>query len=216
MIILSLKFLILLLILFAAAVGLSYGSERLAGRWGANFVGSIVLALVTTLPEYLFVFWASLKGEFGIAIGSITGAAAMLVTLGYGIVILTSTTRLSRKPVKEILLSPATRVDAAYLLVTAIVALLLAAIGNVLGLIDAAILTVIFAFYVWHVFLASRKIAHLSQPALPRPETEPGSGSADRDPDIGALPLAQNDSDIILDKRYDYYLYVSKKLFQAM
>jgi cation:H+ antiporter len=156
---LVLQFLGLLVLIFGAALGLSYASERLAGRWGANFVGSIVLALVTTLPEYLFVFWASLKGEMGIAIGSITGAAAMLVTVGYGLVILTSTTRLSHKPVSEIVLSPATQVDAAYLLVTALVALVLAAIGNALNIMDAVILAVIFGFYVWHVYRASRKIA---------------------------------------------------------
>jgi cation:H+ antiporter len=158
MITLWLTFIGLLLLIFVAALGLSYSSERFAGRWGANFVGSIVLALVTTLPEYLFVFWASVKGEFGVAIGSITGAAAMLVTLGYGLVILTATTRLSHKPVREIVLSPATRIDAAYLLVTAVVALLLAAIGDMLDITDAVILTVIFALYVWHVYRASRSL----------------------------------------------------------
>ena len=53
----ALTFIFLLLVITFAAYLLSIGSEKLAEKWGANIVGSLILALVTTLPEYSFVFW---------------------------------------------------------------------------------------------------------------------------------------------------------------
>ena len=158
----------LLLIIFVCSLAMSLAVERLADRWGANFTGSILLGLVTVLPEYLFVFWAIQKGAvetdlsetshyYGMAIGSVCGAAAMLVTLGYGLVILTSTSRFSRKPVKTIELSSTTRIDAVYLFATAVIAVVLGLIGNGLGMIDAAILTVVYLGYAIHLYWDARQ-----------------------------------------------------------
>lgn len=137
-------------IIFAAAF-LSYGAEIFAERWGANFVGSIVLGLITTLPEYLFVIWASIKGHYEMAVGSAIGACSLLVTLGYGSVILVATTKLSKKPVREIVLSQTTRIDAFYLLVTALAAFFLAWEKGGLDLKDAFILIALFIGYVIHL-----------------------------------------------------------------
>lgn len=143
---------ILLLILLIAAMLLSHGAEAVAMRYGANFAGSVVLALVTTLPEYMFVFWAATKGEYAMAVGSAVGAATMLITLGYGLVIMTATSRtISRRPVEAIELTQETRVDAFYLVATALVALLLAVEGGGFDLKDGIILVLIFALYVYHV-----------------------------------------------------------------
>ena len=57
------EFIVLLLIIAGAAILLSFGAEILAERYGANFTGSIVLGLITTMPEYMFVIWAAIKGE---------------------------------------------------------------------------------------------------------------------------------------------------------
>lgn len=107
----------------------------------------------------MFVIWATLKGEYGVAVGSTVGACTLLVTLGYGSIILVATTRLSRKPVKVIELSRGTQIDAIYLLVTAIIALVLAWEGDGLDLKDAAVLTVIFLCYVYHHFKAAKHFA---------------------------------------------------------
>jgi cation:H+ antiporter len=158
----------LLLVIFLASLVMSIATERLAERWGANFAGSILLGLVTVLPEYLYVFWAVEKGAtttdaqaqsdyFGMALGSVAGAAAMLVTLGYGLVILTSTSRVSRKPVRLVELSKTTQIDALYLLVTAVVAVVLALIGNGLGLVDAAILAAIYLAYAVHLYFEAHQ-----------------------------------------------------------
>lgn len=142
--------LVLLFILVAAAVLLSYGAESIAEKYGANFAGSVILAFITTLPEYMFVFWAALKGEYMVAVGSAVGAATMLITLGYGLVIFTATT-ISRKPVKVIELSHATQIDALYLILTALVALVLAFENNGFDLKDGIILIVLFGVYVYHL-----------------------------------------------------------------
>lgn len=145
------EFLGLLLILTYAAYLLSQGAEVLSEKWGFNVVGSIMLALVTTLPEYAFVFWASMKEQYRMAIGSAIGSCTLLITLGYGLVILLATSRFSRKPVPEIKLSPATRVDAAYLLVTALVALAFVWGDNALSFWEGLVLAAVFLGYALQV-----------------------------------------------------------------
>ncbi|MBU0951660.1 MAG: hypothetical protein KKH91_02355 [Elusimicrobia bacterium] len=147
-----LTFIGLLLLITAAAALLSYGAEMFAEKFGVNFTGSIVLALITTLPEYLFVIWASLKGQYAMAIGSAVGACSLLVTLGYGMVILLATSKLSKKPVKIIHLSENTKVDALYLLITAVIAFALAIEGgNSYDLKDSIILVGLFFIYMYHI-----------------------------------------------------------------
>lgn len=141
------EFVGLLFVIVGAAWLLSIGAEKLAEKYGANFAGSILLALVTTLPEYLFVFWAAVKSEYQMAIGSAVGACTLLVTLGYGSVILVATSRISRKPVDVVHLSRNTQIDAVYLFVTAVIAFVLAWIGGGLSVVDGFILAAIFAVY---------------------------------------------------------------------
>ncbi|MGB9587735.1 MAG: sodium:calcium antiporter, partial [Armatimonadota bacterium] len=88
------EFVGLLVLVIGAAYLLSHGAEVLSDKWGTTIAGSIVLGLLTTLPEYMFVFWASMKGRYDMAIGSAIGACTLLVTLGYGLVILVATTKL--------------------------------------------------------------------------------------------------------------------------
>ncbi len=151
-------FLGLMLIITAAAYLLSEGAEILAEKFGANFAGSIILGLVTTLPEYLFVIFACLKGEYAMAIGSAIGACSLLMTLGYGSVILLSTSRFSRNPVHHIELSKNTGIDAMYLLATAMVAFVLGWEKNSFDVKDGVILNLMFVLYVVH--LAGNALAH--------------------------------------------------------
>lgn len=161
------EFLGLLLLLTAAAALLSYGTETFAEKFGAHFTGSVLLALITTLPEYMFVVWAAIKGQYDMAIGSAVGACTILITLGYGAVILFATTRVSRRPVPAVELSPSTRIDALYLLVTAAVALLLAWEGNGFDLKDGILLSLVFVIYVLQL---SRRAIHFARNnSNPRP-----------------------------------------------
>ncbi|OFX17792.1 MAG: hypothetical protein A2Z18_08430 [Armatimonadetes bacterium RBG_16_58_9] len=145
------EFVALMIVLVFAAYLLSRGAEILADKWGHNIVGSIILALVTTLPEYAFVFWASMKEQYQMAVGSAIGSCTLLITLGYGLVIVLATSRFSRNPVKDIRLSKATRVDAGYLVVTGAVAFALVAWDNALSLWEGVVLTLILVGYVYQV-----------------------------------------------------------------
>jgi len=161
-----------LLLLLAITLGgwlLSHGAETMAEKYGANFAGSILLALVTTLPEYLFVYFAMAHNRPEVALGSAIGACTLLVTLGYGSVILFATSRFSRRPVDAIELSRHTRLDGAYLLLTAAVALVLAWEGGGLDLKDALILALVFGFYVvQHYRIARAKAARIEHNVTPR------------------------------------------------
>jgi len=145
------EFIVLLLIIAGAAILLSFGAEILAERYGANFTGSIVLGLITTMPEYMFVIWAAIKGEYHMAVGSAIGACVILVTLGYGLVLIVATTRLSRKPVPVVELSRTTEIDAWYLGGTALVALILAWEGGGLDLKDGILLMLLFGGYMYQL-----------------------------------------------------------------
>ncbi|MHB9035580.1 MAG: sodium:calcium antiporter [Armatimonadota bacterium] len=147
-----LEFTGLLLIIVFAAYLLSRGAEVLADKWGYNIVGSLILALFTTLPEYAFVYWASVKGQYQMAIGSAIGSCTLLITLGYGLVIWLATSKLSKKPVKEIRLSKATRIDALYLLITGLIAFAFVWQDNALSLWEGIVLALVFGGYVFQVF----------------------------------------------------------------
>lgn len=164
------EFLVLLGIIVFAAYLLSRGAETLAARWGCNIVGSIVLALLTTLPEYAFVYWASVKGQYQMAIGSAIGSCTLLITLGYGLVIVLATSRLSRHPVREIKLSKATRVDALYLLLTAILAFAFIAMDNKLTFWEGIILTIVLVGYVYQVFRSGAEHGACNPHAVSRKE----------------------------------------------
>ncbi len=162
------EFLVLLLIIAGAAILLSLGAEILAERYGANFTGSIVLGLITTMPEYMFVIWAVIKGQYHMAVGSAVGACVILVTLGYGLVLIVATTRLSRKPVRVVELSRTTAIDAWYLGGTAIVALLLAWEGNGLDIKDGIILMLLFGGYMYQLARHAREFSKTVETAPPR------------------------------------------------
>lgn len=156
------EFVGLLVIIFGAAYMLSHASEAFAKKWGVTITGSLLLGLLTTLPEYTFVYWASVKGRYDMAIGSAIGACTLLVTLGYGLVILIATTKLSRKPVPFIKLSKATRIDAVFLLLTALVAFALVWKDNALDFVDGIILAAMFFLYVWLML----KLSHIHEDGL--------------------------------------------------
>lgn len=143
------KFALLLLAVTGGGALLSEGAESVAEKYGVNFAGSILLALVTTIPEYLFVIFAVQRHNAPeVGLGSAIGACTLLITLGYGSVILFATSRLSRNPVEVVRLSPHTRKDGFFLIFAALTALALALIGDNLSTVDGVILAVVFAAYV--------------------------------------------------------------------
>ena len=81
---------------------LSYGAEHLSEKYGAKFVGRVLLSIATTLPEIAIVMYAAANGSYGVAIGSGLGSNLLMMTLGLAIMLIIATTRLSKAPLKHI------------------------------------------------------------------------------------------------------------------
>jgi cation:H+ antiporter len=81
---------------------LSYGAEHLSEKYGAKFVGRVLLSIATTLPEIAIVIYAAANGSYGVAIGSGLGSNLLMMTLGLAIMLIIATTKLSKAPLKHI------------------------------------------------------------------------------------------------------------------
>lgn len=125
---------------------LSYGAEHLSERYGAKFVGRVLLSIATTLPEIAIVIYAAASGAYGIAIGSGLGSNIMMMTLGLAIMLIISTTRLSKAPLKMIDVSTFKN-DKIFLLATAVISLILFLDGY--DYVDGIIFVGIFIVYIF-------------------------------------------------------------------
>ena len=86
-----LQFVFGLVVLFYGADWLIRGSSSLALKFGIRplVVGLTVVALGTSMPEFLINFMAALAGEDGLALGNIVGSniANLSLLLGVGALI---------------------------------------------------------------------------------------------------------------------------------
>ena len=124
---------------------LSYGAEHLSEKYGAKFVGRVLLSIATTLPEIAIVIYAAAQGSFGIAIGSGLGSNLLMMTLGLAIMLIIATTRLSKAPLKQIDVSTFKN-DMIFLILAAIISFVLFLDG--FNYIDAFIFMGLFAGYI--------------------------------------------------------------------
>ena len=124
---------------------LSYGAEHLSEKFGAKFVGRVLLSIATTLPEIAIVIYAAAKGSFGIAIGSGLGSNLLMMTLGLAIMLIIATTRLSMAPLKQIDVSTFKN-DMIFLILAAIISFVLFLDG--FNYFDAFIFMGLFAGYI--------------------------------------------------------------------
>jgi cation:H+ antiporter len=124
---------------------LSYGAEHLSERFGAKFVGRVLLSIATTLPEIAIVIYAAAQGSYGIAIGSGLGSNLLMMTLGLAIMLIIATTRLSKAPLKQIDVSTFKN-DMIFLILAAIISFMLFLDG--FNYIDGFIFMGLFAGYI--------------------------------------------------------------------
>jgi cation:H+ antiporter len=124
---------------------LSYGAEHLSEKFGAKFVGRVLLSIATTLPEIAIVIYAAAQGSFGIAIGSGLGSNLLMMTLGLAIMLIIATTRLSKAPLKQIDVSTFKN-DMIFLILAAIISFVLFLDG--FNYIDAFIFMGLFVGYI--------------------------------------------------------------------
>lgn len=124
---------------------LSYGAEHLSEKFGAKFVGRVLLSIATTLPEIAIVIYAAAQGSFGIAIGSGLGSNLLMMTLGLAIMLIIATTRLSMAPLKQIDVSTFKN-DMIFLILAALISFVLFLDG--FNYFDAFIFMGLFAGYI--------------------------------------------------------------------
>lgn len=124
---------------------LSYGAEHLSERFGAKFVGRVLLSIATTLPEIAIVIYAAAKGSFGIAIGSGLGSNLLMMTLGLAIMLIIATTRLSKAPLKQIDVSTF-KYDMIFLILAAVISFVLFLDG--FNYVDGFVFVGLFAAYI--------------------------------------------------------------------
>jgi cation:H+ antiporter len=124
---------------------LSYGAEHLSEKYGAKFVGRVLLSIATTLPEIAIVMYAAAKGSYGVAIGSGLGSNLLMMTLGLAIMLIIATTRLSKAPLKHIDVSTFKN-DMLFLIFAAVISFVLFLDGY--NYIDGFIFLGLFAGYI--------------------------------------------------------------------
>ena len=101
---------------------------------------------LTTLPEIAIVIYAAASGAYGIAIGSGLGSNIMMMTLGLAIMLIISTTRLSKAPLKMIDVR-IFKNDKIFLLASAVISLILFLDGY--DYVDGIIFIGIFIAYIF-------------------------------------------------------------------
>ena len=139
---------------------MSYGAEHLSTRYGAKFVGRTLLSIATTLPEIAIVINASSIGLYNVAIGSGLGSNILMMTLGLALMLIISTTRLSKFPSKKLDISTF-NTDKIFLLVSAILSAILLIDGY--NYLDGIIFFGIFVAYILIAFLELKKESSDSQ-----------------------------------------------------
>jgi cation:H+ antiporter len=124
---------------------LSYGAEHLSEKYGAKFVGRVLLSIATTLPEIAIVMYAAANGSYGVAIGSGLGSNLLMMTLGLAIMLIIATTRLSKAPLKHIDVSTFKN-DMIFLIFAALISFILFLDGY--NYIDGFVFLGLFAGYI--------------------------------------------------------------------
>ena len=174
---------------------LSYGAEHLSEKYGAKFVGRVLLSIATTLPEIAIVMYAAANGSYGVAIGSGLGSNLLMMTLGLAIMLIIATTRLSKAPLKQIDVSTFKN-DMIFLISAAVISFVLFLDGY--NYIDGFIFLGLFAGYII-LSLYEMKIENREKVAN---TTNHNADNADN-----------NDKKLIIEKGISYN---NKKFIKAM
>ncbi|MFQ5820133.1 MAG: sodium:calcium antiporter [Candidatus Heimdallarchaeota archaeon] len=143
----------LLIVMSVAAEFIARSAQILEHKYGAGFVGSIILGFVTTFPELVFVCVAVLALDYDIAMGSAIGGNILLFTVGYGLVIVLAYI-FHKKSIN--LDNVFLRDDLWYLLISCIM-ILLFALDGVFQAWEGIVLIGVYIVYVLHQYYECRR-----------------------------------------------------------
>ncbi len=177
---------------------LSYGAEHLSEKYGAKFVGRVLLSIATTLPEIAIVTYAAAIGSYGVAIGSGLGSNLLMMTLGLAIMLIIATTRLSIAPLKYIDVTTFKN-DMIFLILSAVISFVLFLDGY--NYIDGFIFLGLFAGYIV-LSLYEMRIENKEKVATTMNHNANSANSADND-----------NKKLIIEKGISYN---NKKFIKAM
>lgn len=144
---------LLLIAMSVAAEFIARSAQILEHKYGAGFVGSIILGFVTTFPELIFVCVAVLALDYDIAMGSAIGGNILLFTVGYGLVIVLAYI-FHKKSIN--LDNVFLRDDLWYLLISCMI-ILLFALDGVFQAWEGIVLIGIYIVYVLHQYYECRR-----------------------------------------------------------
>lgn len=182
---------VLLIAMSVAAEFIARSAQILEHKYGAGFVGSIILGFVTTFPELVFVCVAVLSLDYDIAMGSAIGGNILLFTVGYGFVIVLAYI-FHHKSIN--LDNVFLRDDLWYLLISCIM-IVLFALNGVFQAWEGVVLIGVYIIYVLHQYYESRqyKIIQHTNPSDSENEESCSSPQAEK-----SVPLQWKKSTIYL------------------
>lgn len=144
---------LLLIAMSVAAEFIVRSAQILEHKYGAGFVGSIILGFVTTFPELVFVCVAVLALDYDIAMGSAIGGNILLFTVGYGLVIVLAYI-FHKKSIN--LDNVFLRDDLWYLLISCMI-ILIFALDGVFQAWEGIVLIGVYIVYVLHQYYECRR-----------------------------------------------------------
>ncbi len=156
-----------MIVLAVSSEFLAKGAEVLETKFGAGFVGSVILGFITMLPELVFVMVAIRAGESDVAVGSAVGGNILLFTIGLGLVILLAIWRHG----EHIHLSHLMRDDFFYLFISSLY-LIFASLDGSFGFFDGIVLCILYLAFVIHQYWETRRYPEGIHPKDNR-ETKP-------------------------------------------
>lgn len=138
---------------FIAAEVVAKGTDMLESLVGQGMAGGVVLGLIGSLPETIFVIVVALKGSFPIAIGSAVGGNIILFTMGMGAIVVAYTLKWR----SDLVMKEDYHVDIWFLtLSTAGIALLL--VYGSLNLVSGLLLCALYAVYLVYRYLNAERM----------------------------------------------------------
>ncbi|ARM76662.1 sodium:calcium antiporter [Acidianus manzaensis] len=145
MIITIISFILSIIFLGIAAELLARGTEKLEDSLGQGIAGSIILGLITALPETVITVFALVEGKYEIAFGSAIGGNVILFTFGIGLIGLVYFFTWK----KDATITSEYKVENRFLIIISIIMLIIL-IYRKLDLFSGSVLIFIYIYYVYY------------------------------------------------------------------
>jgi len=142
-----------------ASMAVAMASDMLQDYLGQGFTGGVLLGILTSLPETVFVSLATLRGDFQVALGSALGGNLILLTLGASLVVIVYFARWRR----PITMREDYRTELSFMGISSAI-LLGVVVARVLNVWFSIAFASVYALYLWE---RARKVKTTGKPIPP-------------------------------------------------